>query len=25
MPTDYGDLLTEQDLADIFAWMSSFE
>jgi hypothetical protein len=25
MPTDYGDLLTEQDLADIFVWMSSFE
>jgi hypothetical protein len=25
MPTDYGDLLTEQDLADIFVWMGSFE
>jgi hypothetical protein len=25
MPTDYSDLLTEQDLADILVWMSSFE
>lgn len=25
MPTDYGDLLTEQDLADILAWLDTFE
>jgi len=25
MPTDYSDLLTEQDLADILTWLSSFE
>jgi len=25
MPSDYGDLLTEQDLADIFIWLSTFE
>jgi hypothetical protein len=25
MPTDYSDLLTEQDLADILVWLSSFE
>jgi hypothetical protein len=25
MPTDYGDLLTEQDLADILVWLGGFE
>ena len=25
MPTDYGDRITEQDLADIIAWLSTFE
>ena len=25
MPTDYVDLMTEQDLADITAWLSSFD
>ena len=25
MPTDYGDRMTEQDLADIIAWLSTFE
>jgi hypothetical protein len=25
MPTDYGDLMTEQDLADIFVWLETFE
>jgi hypothetical protein len=25
MPTDFSDRLTEQDLADILAWMDTFE
>jgi len=25
MPTDYADRITEQDLADIFLWLSTFE
>jgi hypothetical protein len=25
MPTDFGDLITEQDLADIVVWLSTFE
>jgi hypothetical protein len=25
MPTDYGDRMTEQDLADVFAWLETFE
>jgi hypothetical protein len=25
MPTDFAERLTEQDLADIFLWLGSFE